>query len=76
MYQMQKKRYYRRKSIRIKKKEDLVSRVQDREKEAMVKLRSSSMPYRGKSIIEWHMDRDSKKHNKGGGQPKRHQENV
>jgi len=25
------------------------------------------MPYRGKSIIERHMDRDSKKHNKGGG---------
>ena len=67
MYRMQKKKCYRRKSVKTKKKRDLVFRIQNRGKEAMVELESSSMLYRGKSTIEQHMDRGSEKHNKREG---------
>ena len=63
---MQKKRCYRKKSIRTRKERDLASRIQDREKEAMVELRSGSTLYREKSTTEWCMDRGSKKYTKEG----------
>jgi len=31
----------------------------------MVGLESGSIPYRGKSVAEWHTGRGSKKHSKG-----------
>ena len=51
VYRIWKKRYYRRKSIRTRKKRDLVSKMQNREK-AMVELGSSSILHRGKSIAQ------------------------
>ena len=44
-----------------------MSRMQDREKEAIVELGSGGMLYRGKSAVEWYTDKGSEKHSKGEG---------
>ena len=64
VYKVWKKRCNRRKSIQARKKRDPMPRMQNREEETIVELGSGSTPYRGKSAVEWHMDRDSKKHSK------------
>jgi len=64
VYKVWKKRWNRRKSIQARKKRDPMPRMQDREEETIVELGSGSTPKRGKSAVEWHMDRDSKKQSK------------
>ena len=49
------------------KKRNFVFRIQDRKKEAMVELGSSSMPYRKKSTAEWCTGRDPEKYSKRRG---------
>ena len=60
----------------MRKKRDPVSRMQDREKETVVELGSSSTTHRGKGTVEWHIDRSSEKCSMRGEQAKRCQENI
>jgi len=48
----------------------------DWEKTAMVGLESSSMPYTGRSIARWHIDKSSKRYNKRERYRKRYEENI
>ena len=45
-------------------KGDLVSRIQNIEKEAIVELESGSTPHREKSTVEQYMNRNSEKYSK------------
>ena len=76
VYKVQKKEYNRRKSAGMRKERDLIPRIQNREKETMVELKSGSTLHRGKGIAEQCMDRSSKKHSTREGQAKRHQKNI
>jgi len=50
--EMWEKRCHWRKNAKIREKRNSMSRVWDRKKEAIAELGRSSMPYRGKSIVE------------------------
>jgi len=54
----------KKKGIRERKRENLVPRVQDRRKKAIVKLRSGSIAQRGKGTARWCIGRSSRKHSK------------
>ena len=51
-------------------------RMQDKKKETIVKLGSSSIPYRKKSTARQRMNRNSKKYNKREDQPKEYRKNI
>ena len=76
VYKIQKKEYNRRKSAGMRKERDPIPRIQNKEKETMVELKSGSTPHRGKDIAEQCMDRSSKKHSTREEQAKRHQKNI
>jgi len=52
--------------LKQEKREILCPECRIEKKKAMVKLESGGILYRGKSIVDWHMGRDSKKYSKEG----------
>ena len=57
MYKLWKKGYsYRKKDIKKEERRDSLPRVQNREKKAIVELKSSSKTHRGKSILGQHIE--------------------
>ena len=64
---VQKKEYNCEKGIRMKKKKNVMPRIQGREKKKVIELGRSSVPHRGKNTARQYTDRNSERCSKRGG---------